>query len=477
MPAQDSLSRAALVSLLFALPVASAPGRVWQVDPDRGDDTGPGPLRTIAAAIALAGPGDRVELAPALYREALVLADKSGEPGRPIVIDGQGATLTGCDVVPAGSLSPAGPGRWRFAAPTMPELLVIDGRAARQGRLPTHRGKPETLPDPEALAPGQWTWRDGWVVVRHDAAEPPHLEVCVRDAGVRLSGRCDHLVFRNLVCRHHWNDGFNIHGRCRDVRFERIVGYENMDEGFSAHEWCECDIRDAEFYGNDNGVADVNRCQTVYHNVFTHDNLEVGFLFTGGRHWVFDSRSVGDGRPLSVGPGETLPDDDPIANLLAEPDVLFSDFVAIGRAESPPIAPSRGRVSYLNTTFVNVTPTVLGGPAMFRWCLFAGATEVRRLHIAEAARALTLSDQNLFEPGEIVCGPLRFSAAQFAEYQRQTGYDARSVCADAQLDASGRPAPESPAYALRQGPARYGAHRPDVAAGPGAGVPHHHVTE
>jgi hypothetical protein len=89
-----------------ATPVpGSAGGTVVHVAPG-GDDAAPGseqaPLRTIRRALALAGPGDTVQLRAGVYQEAIETVragtpDRSititSEPGARAIIDGRGATL------------------------------------------------------------------------------------------------------------------------------------------------------------------------------------------------------------------------------------------------------------------------------------------------------------------------------------------------------------------------------------------------
>ncbi|GEM_PF-1113284 len=63
-----------------------------------------GPLATITRALRMAEPGDTVHLIPTgqLYRQ---MADfyglKGGQPGKPLILDGHGATLSGAEVCPA----------------------------------------------------------------------------------------------------------------------------------------------------------------------------------------------------------------------------------------------------------------------------------------------------------------------------------------------------------------------------------------
>ena len=52
---------------------------------------------TIAYAIKAAQPGDSIHLEPKIYRDYAGFYGKKGEPGKPITLDGHGATLEGSD--------------------------------------------------------------------------------------------------------------------------------------------------------------------------------------------------------------------------------------------------------------------------------------------------------------------------------------------------------------------------------------------
>ncbi|HOJ39038.1 MAG TPA: right-handed parallel beta-helix repeat-containing protein, partial [bacterium] len=72
---------------------------------------GAGPLASIDKALRLAGPGDTVHLVPTgqPYRQtADFYGVKGGQPGKPLVLDGHGATLTGAE-----ECSPEGWKQWR----------------------------------------------------------------------------------------------------------------------------------------------------------------------------------------------------------------------------------------------------------------------------------------------------------------------------------------------------------------------------
>lgn len=84
-------------------------GKTIVVSASQGDDGHPGtaaePKKTIAAALAVADPGDLVQVRAGIYREALELP-RSGTPGAPIWVRADpGAVLDGSDATLAGSPS------------------------------------------------------------------------------------------------------------------------------------------------------------------------------------------------------------------------------------------------------------------------------------------------------------------------------------------------------------------------------------
>ena len=151
---------------LAAAPLFGSAGAAdFHVDPEAGDDDRDGlaatvesatrgPVRTIQRALRAAGPGDTVHLAAGRepYRESLLLSGPSnwkhdgGEPGRPLIIDGHGGTLTGAEPCP-----PAGWEPWRGRVyrradfPQAAALMVGDERVPAAS---------PTL----ALEPGDWIY-------------------------------------------------------------------------------------------------------------------------------------------------------------------------------------------------------------------------------------------------------------------------------------------------------------------------------
>ncbi|MBU6180713.1 MAG: hypothetical protein KGR69_13695 [Verrucomicrobia bacterium] len=263
------------------------------VDPD---------VPTIHHAIKFAQPGDTIHLEPdKVYRDYAGFYDKKGEPGKPITLDGHGATLEGSD--------PLDPARWREVSPGLfaaAELLpnlsdaviarwffLFDGKMQLMGR--TSKGRSEPLKKPEDLQPGEWTF------VKDPSREKPpskqiygsffiklapgvsladaKIAVPVRSAGVQFSGDNAHLVIRNLTATHPYNDGFNIHGDCRDVVFENIRAIECGDDGISAHESAQYRVDRFTSIGNSTGICDTGTARTIYTNVFIADCIGFDLYF------------------------------------------------------------------------------------------------------------------------------------------------------------------------------------------------------
>ena len=205
---------------------------------------GHGPVRSIARAIQLAQPGDTVDLASVdqPYKESAVFTNRSGEPGRPIVLDGHGATLSGCEPLKIADWKMVAPGRYRTtrlpnkSSQVSRFYFLFDGVPNHMGR--SSKGVHAPFKKPDDLKPGEWTFvqTEGAYYIQIDPARKLadcRIEVPVRLNGVQISGKCSHLVIRNLTATHVYNDGYNIHGTTRDISFENITAIECGDDGLA----------------------------------------------------------------------------------------------------------------------------------------------------------------------------------------------------------------------------------------------------
>lgn len=256
---------------------------------------------SIAHAIKAAQPGDTIHLEPKVYRDYAGFYGKKGEPGKPITLDGHGATLEGSDPIDAAPWREVAPGlfahdnliarnddaiigRWFF---------LWNGRMNHMGR--TSKGIQAALKSPEDLQPGEWTF-----VKEPTREKPPSKQIYgtfylklppdqklaaasifapMRSAGVQMSGDNAHLVIRNLTATHPYNDGFNIHGDCRACVFENIRAIECGDDGISAHETAEYRVDGFVSIGNSTGICDTVAAKTSYNRVFIADCLGYDLFF------------------------------------------------------------------------------------------------------------------------------------------------------------------------------------------------------
>ena len=282
----------------FALCAASSEARDIHVGSD---------VKTIHEAIKMAQPGDTIHLEPKVYRDYAGFYGKKGEAGKPITLDGHGATLEGSDpidpakwrevstglfandeLLPPRNLDDAVIGRWFF---------LWDGKMNLMGR--TSKGRSAPLKKAEELQPGEWTF------VKDPSREKPpskqiygtfflklpagqkladaNIAAPMRSAGVQMSGDNAHLVIRNITATHPYNDGFNIHGDCRDVVFENIRAIECGDDGISAHESAEYRVDGFVSIGNSTGITDTVAAHTSYNRVFIADchGYDLFFLDSG----------------------------------------------------------------------------------------------------------------------------------------------------------------------------------------------------
>jgi len=300
----------AIFALMVAASLGTSEARDLHVDPTSGDDKHDGinkPLKTIPRAIRLAIPGDTIHLKPVVYHDYAGFYDKKGEPGKPITLDGHGATLEGSDPIDPSTWEEVNPGLFKNdqLMPTLNRAILwrwfflFDGKINRMGRV--MKGKSEEFKKPEDLQQGEWTFVEAskaipgagdsekvpgsfYIKIKSDQTlEQAKIRYPVRSAGVVFSGDNSHITIRNLTATHPYNDGFNIHGDCRNVIFENIRAIECGDDGISAHESAQYQVNGFVSIGNGTGICDTGSSQTSYNNLFIADcvGVDLYFLDTG----------------------------------------------------------------------------------------------------------------------------------------------------------------------------------------------------
>ncbi len=246
-----------------------------------------GPYRTIARALAAAGPGDRVILTKTdqPYRECVSLHgfDHSGTPTAPFTIVGNGATLDGSE--PANPLAwqsqQRGSGLWEYIrTPPGAGLLLLPGQPLN--RVQADDGLVQ-LAD---LKPLQWTRQNGQFYLRTPVDRGPRdypLQVTVQTTGITLYD-VDHVVIENLTVRGFRLDGINAHDRATHVRLRNVTTIENGRSGVSVGGASRVRL-EASTTGQ-NGVAQLRtegRGELTLQNVTADDTTAPAVDSEGGR--------------------------------------------------------------------------------------------------------------------------------------------------------------------------------------------------
>jgi hypothetical protein len=289
--AMRGMTLAAVVGLTLAASPAS--GRDVFVDNVGGDDRfdgssprsmgGNGPCRTISRALRAADKGDRIIVANTgtPYTECVSLQGgrNSGHPWRPLVIEGNGATLSGLAPVPETAWEPFSANVLRFwPARKAFQQLYRDGLPLVQ------REAPESGPLPD-LQPLEWCLFRGAVYFRPEDGLLPtdyRLEYALHPVGLTLY-EVRHVVIRGFVVQGYQLDGVNAHDNAFDVLITGLNCRGNGRSGISIGGASRVTI-DSCLAGN-NGQAQVRTegyCQARIVNSDLIENTAPGLVKEGG---------------------------------------------------------------------------------------------------------------------------------------------------------------------------------------------------
>ncbi len=273
-----------------------------ECDSTRGDGSRNAPYQNINSAIGKAGPGDVVKILPASVpiHYSLSLKDIAGEPGRPIVIDGHFNVIEGAVRID--------PKEWRLILPEnglykftgrLPvfrttqsyrqrHYMIFNGRIQRMNRSSKFQVSKQTFKAPGELGDYEWTIsREGefyFKLPQGKSISDTDIRIPELMNGVRLTGNCRHIVIRNLIVRHVWNDGYNIHGNCRDITFEKIASLYSGDDGVSAHGTCQVSIHTAYLYGGGTGFGHVGKAEVTHKNIYVGGSVGLDIFLNNTRN-------------------------------------------------------------------------------------------------------------------------------------------------------------------------------------------------
>lgn len=290
-------TRTSVISALLAATALLGADAI-HVDPRDGDDRRPGAspdqaVRSFAAAMKLAAPGDSLVLRPDKgdYTEPLELSI-SGTTGQPFVVEGNGATINLGTEVTAGPWTQSG-SEWIL------ESHTLDHARPFQASPIFVDNQPLWVPDPRFPHPADRgsvrVLDDRRFAVTFPAGKSPgNSRVFLvgpgsTTSGVSAQGNIHDVLLRDLTVRGAPNDGFNFHGRCTGIRLERVRAIQNGDQGISSHDDCEASVAGSEVAFNGSragGVADIGNARTQYDRLLVHHNRGGGFHLKGADHSI-----------------------------------------------------------------------------------------------------------------------------------------------------------------------------------------------
>jgi hypothetical protein len=216
-----------------------------------------GPTRTIAKALRICGPGDRIVIAKTdrPYEESISLVGSkhSGTHEHPFIVEGNAAVLSGSSRVPLDLWKHWNGNVFRFPLKQLAhQQLFLDGKPARRHVSPSRDG---SLP---ALAPLEWTLFGGHIYFCVEEDRLPHhydLTFARESTGITLY-KVENTVITDLVVQGFQIDGIQVHDSRGPCLLAGITARGNGRSGIAVAGASEAAI-DACLVG-DNGVSQLH---------------------------------------------------------------------------------------------------------------------------------------------------------------------------------------------------------------------------
>lgn len=282
---------------------AALPGAVIHVDNVKGNDKNDGsaerPVASIERGIALLKTSGRLEVAPnggKPYMRPYPGANGApldvkvgGSPEKPLVLNGNGAVLSGLAAVPAD--------RWKkvsdriYTLPFWPMSNLYKNDMKQDYWLPALKiwfinGKsaPNMLSRNEMEKhPGSFWWSRKERVVYFHLPDKRKLEELKIElpANNGFYTHKDHTVIQNFSFIQSWNDGFDTASTPRGTVYRDCIAVDNCGQGFSCHGSSSALYIDCIAIRNGSaGACNVHNSSATYLRCLFFDNVFEAGVFT-----------------------------------------------------------------------------------------------------------------------------------------------------------------------------------------------------
>jgi hypothetical protein len=209
---------------------------------------------------------------------------------QPMIINGNGAVLTGLSVIPVDKWKEEAPGV--YSLPFWPMSNMYKGYKQQNYWLPGTQvwwvdgQAAPNCKDREELdkTPGGFWWNKSAQSVLFKLPEGKKLDdlrvELPANYGFYITG--DHTVVKDFYFIHSWNDGFDAAGNPRHSVYKNCVAIDNCGQGFSCHDTSDVYYEDCiAIRCASSGSCDVNWCATRYDRcIFVNNTFEAGIYTT-----------------------------------------------------------------------------------------------------------------------------------------------------------------------------------------------------
>ncbi|MDD2708785.1 MAG: right-handed parallel beta-helix repeat-containing protein [Verrucomicrobiae bacterium] len=406
-----------------------------------GGDGKRGPLGSIRQAFLLAQTSDRIEVAntgkPYFGNNSLTRV--GGTVERPLVINGNGALISGLGHVPGEKWKRVEEGI--FAAFFVPHSNQIRQRSDVKSWIVDHPqiwwldGKPGVnCKSAEELRSKEqgfyWNKERKEVWVRLSAGKTPgQVKIEMPVGEIAIAVNTDFVTVRNFRSMFSLDDGFDSH-RGKNIVFQNCVATDECDQGFSCHGWSNVLYEDclAERCAG-SGSCDVHQCHVTYRRcVFVNNTFEAGVYVHDDTTHGYEDCLIAGNRPFEQvwarGRGKMN---------------FFNSVLVGGKGSDQGIMlMQNGSVYFEQCTladapFICQLDNVQHGLLGMRNCIL---TRFSKMFFAapESARQRLLLENNVYFDGPgVQFGGKMYGGSEWREYQTATGLDKESAWVDPQL--------------------------------------------
>ncbi len=269
----------------------------------------------------------------------------------PMIINGNGAVLTGLAVIPVD--------KWTkveddiYSLPFWPmsnmykgykqqnywldgtQIWWVDGKAA------TNCKTMEELKE----TPGGFWWNKAKKAVLFHLPPAKTLEQLKIElpANYGFYITADHTIVKDVYFIHSWNDGFDAAGKNQNGVYKNCIAIDNCGQGFSCHDTSNVYYEDCvAIRCASSGSCDVHWCNTRYHRcIFMNNTFEAGiYANDAGTHLYSDCLVTGNGPFEQIWQRNNS-------------SLTFDNCVILGTADKNILTMQDGTVAFKNCTIMN----------------------------------------------------------------------------------------------------------------------------